>query len=75
MLRIHTCKWRVFTMVVRVQIPVERPDVGVENQSCSALAGSVRVARHAGKKHAANAAIVITANADPNANGSHELTL
>jgi len=31
--------------------------------------------RQAGKKHAASAAIVITANADPNASGSYGLTL
>ena len=36
--------------------------------------GSVRVARQAGKKQAANAAMVITANADPKAKGSRGLT-
>src|SRR5580693_9892160 len=44
-------------------------------QSRSARAGSVRAARHAGKQHAASAAIVITANAAPNASGSRGLTL
>jgi len=33
------------------------------------------VARQAGKKHAANAAIANTTNADPNASGSRGLTL
>jgi hypothetical protein len=36
--------------------------------------GSVRVARQAGKKQAADAAIVITAHADPKAKGSRGLT-
>ncbi len=44
-------------------------------QSRSARAGSVRVARHAGKKHAANAAMVMTTNAEPKASGSRGLTL
>jgi hypothetical protein len=47
----------------------------VENQSRNARAGSVRVARQAGKKHAVNAAIVIIANAAPKASGSCGLTL
>ena len=37
--------------------------------------GSVRIARQAGRKQAANAAIVMTANADPKAKGSRGLTL
>ena len=36
--------------------------------------GSVRVARQAGRTHAARAAIVITTNADPKAIGSRGLT-
>src|SRR6202008_2912175 len=47
----------------------------VENQSRKTLAGSLRVARHAGKKHAARAATVITISADPKASGSRGLTL
>jgi hypothetical protein len=47
----------------------------VENQSRNARAGSVRVARQAGRKHAVNAAIVIIASAAPNASGSCGLTL
>jgi hypothetical protein len=35
----------------------------------------MRVARQAGKKHAAKEASVITTNADPNASGSRGLTL
>jgi hypothetical protein len=35
----------------------------------------MRVARQAGKKQAAKDASMITANADPNANGSRGLTL
>jgi hypothetical protein len=46
-----------------------------ENQSRNARTGSVRVARQAGKKHAANEAIIITTNADPNVSGSRGLTL
>jgi hypothetical protein len=46
-----------------------------KDQSRSARIGSVRVARHAGKKHAANDAMAITRNADPNASGSRGLTL
>jgi hypothetical protein len=40
-----------------------------------ARTGSIRVARHAGKKHAASATIVMTTKADPNASGSRGLTL
>jgi hypothetical protein len=43
-------------------------------QSRSTLAGSTRVARQAGKKHAANETIVITTNADTKASGSRGLT-
>src|SRR5271170_4618892 len=49
--------------------------VNAENQSRRTRAGSVRVARQAGKKHAANEAIVITASADAKASGSCGLTL
>jgi len=53
----------------------QRPKIqNVENYSRNARAGSVRVARNAGKKHAASAAIVITAKAAPNASGSRGLT-
>ena len=38
----------------------DRPDSETENQSRKARAGSVRVARQAGRKHAAKAAMVIT---------------
>jgi hypothetical protein len=44
------------------------------NQSRKARTGSVRVALHAGKKHAASEATSITANAAPNASGSRGLT-
>jgi hypothetical protein len=44
-------------------------------QSRSARSGSVRVARLAGRKHAANEAMVITTNAVPYASGSRGLTL
>src|SRR5882724_3478425 len=53
----------------------QSPDLNVENQSRKTLAGSVRVARHAGKKQAARAATVVTTSADPNARGSRGLTL
>jgi hypothetical protein len=68
-------KCGVFTAVVRVQIPLGGPDAGVENQPRRVRAGSVRVARHVGKKHASNDAIVMIASADPNASGSRGLTL
>ena len=45
------------------------------DQSRKARAGSVRVARQAGKKHAANEPMVITARAAANASGSRGLTL
>src|SRR5713226_8879548 len=45
------------------------------NQSRNARTGSIRVARQAGKKHAAREAMVITTNADPKASGSRGLTL
>jgi hypothetical protein len=45
------------------------------NQSRNALAGSVRIARQVGKKQATNVAVIITTNADPNAQGSRGLTL
>jgi hypothetical protein len=45
------------------------------DQSRKARAGSVRVARQAGKKHAANEPMVITARAAANAIGSRGLTL
>src|SRR5580693_1586365 len=61
--------------VVQIQIPLEKSGAVVENQSRSARAGSVRVARQAGRKHAANEAMVITARADPKASGSYGLTL
>jgi hypothetical protein len=38
-------------------------------------AGSVRVARHPGNRHAATVVAIITANAAPNARGSWGLTL
>ena len=44
-------------------------------QSRRTRAGSVRLARHAGKRQAEIAVIVITASADPNTNGSYGLTL
>jgi len=44
------------------------------HQSRNTRAGSVRMARQAGKRQAATEAIVITANADPNASGSLGLT-
>ena len=47
----------------------------LESQSRKARARSVRVARQAGKRHAANEAIAITMNADPNATGSRGFTL
>jgi hypothetical protein len=43
-------------------------------QSRSARTGSIRVARQAGRKQAANETIVITRNADPEAHGSRGLT-
>jgi hypothetical protein len=45
------------------------------NQFRKALTGSVRVARHAGRKHAASAATVITTSAAAKASGSRGLTL
>ena len=47
---------------------------GCGNYSRRARAGSVRIARQAGRKHAASEAINITSNADPNASGSRGLT-
>src|SRR5215471_3853294 len=44
-------------------------------QSRRTRAGSVRLARHAGNREAERAVIAITANADPNTNGSCGLTL
>jgi hypothetical protein len=45
------------------------------HQSRNTRAGSVRVARQAGRRQAATEAIVITAIADANASGSFGLTL
>ena len=47
----------------------------IHHCSRRAWTGSIRVARQAGKKHAAKEASVITTNADPNASGSRGLTL
>jgi hypothetical protein len=46
-----------------------------EDQSRKTRAGSVRVARHPGKRQAATVVRIITANAAPNARGSRGLTL
>ena len=59
----------VFTAVVGVRL-----DVDIENQFRKTLAGSVRVARQAGRKHAAVDVRVITANAAAKASGSRGLT-
>jgi hypothetical protein len=45
------------------------------NQFRNALTGSVRIARQAGKEHAASEAITITTRADPSVKGSRGLTL
>jgi hypothetical protein len=45
------------------------------DQSRNTRAGSVRVARQAGRRQAATEVIVITATADANASGSFGLTL
>jgi hypothetical protein len=47
----------------------------VRDQSRNTRAGSVRVARQAGRRQAATEAIVITTTADANASGSFGLTL
>ena len=46
----------------------------LENQPRRARTGSIRVARQAGKKHAAPATMVMITKADPNASGSRGLT-
>jgi hypothetical protein len=41
----------------------------------NARSGSVRVARHTGRKQAVNDTMAMTTNADPNASGTREFTL
>jgi hypothetical protein len=65
----------IFTAAVRFQVQAQRLDPHAENQSRKTRAGSVCVARHAGKVHAASEAMVITTNAEPKASGSRGLTL
>ncbi len=52
-----------------------RNSLSSKDQSLNTRAGSARVARHPGKKHAASVVTVITTNAAPNASGSRGLTL
>src|ERR1700737_3307750 len=54
---------------------VRRIAEDARGQSRRMRAGSVRVARQAGRKQAANAATVMTTNAEPKASGSRGLTL
>src|SRR6266566_3079831 len=64
---------RLMTEIVRLGRSDRPPDD--RHYPRSARSGSVRVARHAGRKQAVNDAMAMTTNADPNASGSRGLTL
>ncbi len=64
-------QWHAFLAV----LPFKSRHIGQrENQSRRMRAGSVRLPRQAGKKHAANDTMIIAANAAPKASGSCGLT-
>src|SRR5260370_32220816 len=66
----HTAESSFCIEILRMPLYVDS-----EHQSRSARAGSVRVARQAGRSEAAKAARIITRNAGPNASGSPGPTL